>query len=322
MAGKLTDDRMMSCSRLPALLGHSPYSTPNDELRKSLAAIRGEPEQWDGNEATRWGDALEPLILQAAIDRVKIPAYELSPRKPVQHKALPLAGSLDGIAYGCKDEVRSDPERGIYVVGQDSIRLDGPGALEAKLTSEAHEDVPALHRGPIQAQGLMLCGEYRWAAIAVLYRGVELRVFLFAPHLGTMSLITREVELFDAKLKHAQVTGVVPWYEPHDSADANRTWPRAETDDPIILPDRAAELAAAVRAAEARLKGEEAAVDRLQAELKAMLQTHKRGYAGQYVISWPMRNYQPQPEKVVPAKPGYAIRQSTITIRERKGEAY
>ena len=37
--GKITDDRVMSCSRLAALAGLSSYSTPNDELRKSIAAI-------------------------------------------------------------------------------------------------------------------------------------------------------------------------------------------------------------------------------------------------------------------------------------------
>ncbi len=39
MAGKLTDDKSMSASRLPGLMGFSKYSTPNDELQFSINAI-------------------------------------------------------------------------------------------------------------------------------------------------------------------------------------------------------------------------------------------------------------------------------------------
>ncbi len=39
MAGKLTDDKAMSASRLPGLMGFSKYSTPNDELQFSINAI-------------------------------------------------------------------------------------------------------------------------------------------------------------------------------------------------------------------------------------------------------------------------------------------
>ncbi len=33
MAGKLTDDKAMSASRLPGLMGFSKYSTPNDDFK-------------------------------------------------------------------------------------------------------------------------------------------------------------------------------------------------------------------------------------------------------------------------------------------------
>jgi hypothetical protein len=48
MVGKLSDDRLISGSRVPVLYAWliakqaHPYSTPNDELRKSIAAKKGE----------------------------------------------------------------------------------------------------------------------------------------------------------------------------------------------------------------------------------------------------------------------------------------
>ncbi len=47
MAGKLTDDKAMSASRLPGLMGFSKYSTPNDELDQitKIHNIIGTPEE-------------------------------------------------------------------------------------------------------------------------------------------------------------------------------------------------------------------------------------------------------------------------------------
>ena len=41
MVGKITDDVIMSASRLAAILNCSPYSTPNEELKKSIDSLEG-----------------------------------------------------------------------------------------------------------------------------------------------------------------------------------------------------------------------------------------------------------------------------------------
>jgi len=43
--GRLTDDAVMACSRFPALLGVSGFSTPNDVLRPIIAALDVHPEK-------------------------------------------------------------------------------------------------------------------------------------------------------------------------------------------------------------------------------------------------------------------------------------
>jgi hypothetical protein len=47
-----------------------------------------------------------------------------------------------------------------------------------------------------------------------------------------------------------------------------------------------------------------------------MLGQASKGTVGRFEIRWPMRSYKAQPEKVVPAKDAYSIRQSTLSIKE------
>jgi predicted phage-related endonuclease len=72
MVGKLTPDTIISASRIPVLLGASPYASPNDLLREIVDIVHHDvrPTPWDGNEATRWGDRLEPVILGEAAQRL------------------------------------------------------------------------------------------------------------------------------------------------------------------------------------------------------------------------------------------------------------
>ncbi len=117
--------------------------------------------------------------------RLKVAEFDTQIGQAYKHPDIALACSLDGVGYGTGQEIYSDPDKGIFVVGQDSIVLDGPGVLEAKVTKTMPEDTPHLARGPIQLQGQMLVTGHKWGAVCVLYQGIELRVFLFGPHYDT-----------------------------------------------------------------------------------------------------------------------------------------
>ncbi len=58
--GKITSDLMLSCSRLPALMGMSPYETPSDLLRSVTDAhAAGDNYKRDErvpSEAAHWGN--------------------------------------------------------------------------------------------------------------------------------------------------------------------------------------------------------------------------------------------------------------------------
>ena len=317
MAGKLTDDKAMSASRLPGLMGFSKYSTPNDELQFSINAIDGKERPDIGNEAMGWGNTLEPVILIEAAKRLGITDYDTQIGQAYTHNAVALSCSLDGIGFGLGQEVFTDPDKGIYVVGQDSIVLNGPGVLEAKLTKMMPEDVPHLARGPIQLQGQMLITGHKWGAVCVLYQGIELRVFLFAPHHETQKEIIKAVLAFEHKLQTYRDSGAIDWYPPETSKEMDRIYPTAATKEEVELDSTVAELAQVIVNNKAAIRMAEAGIDEAEKKIKEALGQAERGRAGQYVISWPMRNYKAAPERLVPAKEAYSIRQSTLTIKEQ-----
>jgi predicted phage-related endonuclease len=317
MAGKLTDDKEMSASRLPGLMGFSKYSTPNDELQYSINAIDGKERPDIGNEAMGWGNTLEPVILQQAAQRLGIEDFNTAITEPYKHRAFALQCSLDGIGHGIGQEIFTDPDKGIFVVGQDSIVLSGPGVLEAKLTKTMPEDVPHLARGPIQLQGQMLVTGHKWGAVCVLYQGIELRVFLFAPHQDTQRAIIKAVQDFETRLETYRQTGAIEWYPPASSKELDRIFPSAIKDE-IELPPTVADLAKGIMASKAAIREAEASIEEAEKLIKEQLGQAEKGRAGSYVISWPMRNYKAQSERLVAAKAAYRVRQSSLSIKELK----
>jgi predicted phage-related endonuclease len=316
MAGKLTDDREMSASRLPGLMGFSKYSTPNDELQFSINAIDGKERPDIGNEAMAWGNTLEPVVLATAAERLKLAVFDAEIKQAYSHRSFALSCSLDGVGYGEGQVVSSDPEKGIFVVGQDSIKLDGPGVLEAKVTKTMPEDVPHLARGPIQLQGQMLVTGHKWGAVCVLYQGIELRIFLFAPHKETQQAIVKAVTAFEEKLLKYKESGEIDWYPPQTSRELDRIYPVPTAKEEVELPPTVADLATAIIENKAAIRAAEAGIEQAEKLIKEQLGQAEKGRAGRFVISWPMRNYKAQSERLVPAKEAYSVRQSTLSIKE------
>jgi len=307
---------MMSASRLPALLGLSRYQTPNDELQYSINASKGLPREDKQNEAMAWGDRIERLILQETAKRLELLELSTEFDSAFFHKTLPLACSLDGWAHGRGQKIRTDMDAGIIVVGQDEIMLDGYGVLEAKLTAVPPEEMPALYRGPVQLQAQMDIMQAKWGAVCVLYQGTVLRIFLFEPHKQTLETIKTAVLEFQNKIEKYKATGEIDYYPPANSKDADRMYPAADEAAVVNLPGRAEQLADQILAANADIKEAEGKRSEAETELKAMLGQASKGTVGRFEIRWPMRSYKATPEKVVPAKDAYSIRQSTLSIKE------
>lgn len=317
MVSKVTPDDMLSASRLPALMGLSKYRSPNDELQYSIGAMQGENVRSDGNEAMAWGNELEPIILREAARRLRLIDLVTDHPEAKFHPDVPLCCSLDGTADGGGQIITTDPDAGIFVVGQDQIELVGTGVLEAKLTSVSPEDTPALYRGPIQLQAQMDIVQARWGCIAVLYQGTELRLFIFGPHQPLVDRIYGLATDFQRRLDVWKKKQIVDWYPPINSKDADRMFPQAD-EASIDLGSEGERLAREILEAKKTIAKAETDREEAEKKLKTMLRTANRGTAGNLEIKWPMRNYAATAAKMVPAKAAYSVRQSTLAIKEMK----
>jgi predicted phage-related endonuclease len=319
MVGKVTPDSMLSASRLPAVLGLSKYRTPNDELLISIDALNGKQPKDISNEAMSWGNTLEPVILRETAERLLLVDLKLDHPKAFFHPTLPLCCSLDGLADGRGQIMRTDPDAGIFVVGQESIELDGYGVLEAKLTSAPPEDLPSLARGPIQLQAQMDIMGFKWGALATLYRGTELRIFLFAPHQNTLDTIKKITLDFQNRLEIWRFENRIDHFPLANSKDADTLWPNTNAEQEALeLDDAAAEYMRGILNAKKKIESYQEDIDKYETSLKELLGDRTIGRAGGFEVRWPMRNYQAQPEKITPAKDAYSKRMSTVQIKELK----
>jgi predicted phage-related endonuclease len=177
------------------------------------------------------------------------------------------------------------------------------------------EETPHLARGPIQLQGQMLVTGHKWGAVCVLYQGIELRVFLFAPHDGTQTAIAQAVTEFQQKLDTYRETGAIDWYPPASSKELDRIFPSAIKDE-VELPNTVADLAKGIMENKAAIRAAEGSIEEAEKLIKQQLGQAEKGRAGSFVISWPMRNYKAAAERLVPAKEAYSVRQSSLSIKE------
>ena len=313
MVGKITDNKKASCSLLPAIMGHSPWQTRNEVYKEIRGYIAGEEDTWEGNEATGWGDRLEETVLKEGCERLGIKG-KLGITIPAIHPTLPLEASLDGIGEGDDQIIKDDPECGIYVCGDTSIKLEGLGVLEAKVTRNRPEDFPALYRGPLQMQGQMMCTGYKWGALMVLYGGVEMRIWVMTPHAKTVKAIEDAVIDFDRRLHLSEPE----WYDLTSGADAAMVYSLGDQEEPIDLD--AEDMAREYMLLKDQVKTGHETLELMGAQFQSMMGNHTTARAGSYEIKWPVRNYKAQPEKVVPPKDARQVRSKTITMKERNYE--
>ena len=315
MVGKLTPNDMMSCSRLPSLLGFSKFRTPNDELKVSMDAIHGIDPEFNENEPMQWGNTLEKLILAEGCRRLGVEIDNLDHNVAYFHRDIPLSCSLDGTAIGNDTVIYTDIAKGIYVMGTDSIKLESEGIIEAKLTSNEVEDSPAMYRGVIQLQGQMDIRESKWGALCVLYKGTQLRIFLYERNEDQVNMIRNAVEDFQERIDIYKASQEIEWYPLNDSFEASRVFDRAEKST-IELPEIEIQAEKIIELRE-KIAELETAIDRLQINIMEQMRDNEICNAGRYKISWPMRQYKAQPAKTVPAKEAYVIRQSKLSIKDR-----
>jgi hypothetical protein len=195
------------------------------------------------------------------------------------------------------------------------IEVESPGILEAKLTAVAPEDVPDLSRGVLQLQGQMICTMMTWGAVAVLYRGTELRIFVFKAHGATMEAIIAAAKDFEGRLIGYKHTGLEDWYPVSTPADGAATYPAAQ-DRTIDLPETAAGYIEDLATGKRMISDGETLVSNATAKLMDIMGEATLGRLGNYLVTWGSRNYKASPQRIVEAKEAYTARNKTLTLRE------
>jgi len=316
MVGKLTSDFELSASRIAVLLNASPYQTQNDLLAEMIRIDEGgEPTRIPQNELMAWGDRLEPIVLTEAAARLGLTNVELEFTEAVKHDHLPLAASLDGVGCG-KGDIIADLNRGIYTPGASRVNITGLGCLEAKTTQAMAEDLPPPHRGPLQLQAQMMTTGYAWGVVAVLYRGSELRLFVYQADPAVQSRIMQAVHDFEQRRKNKD------WYEPVSAEDAATAYSRVDDGAPPIelASEQARDWLNQLVVAKRNKAAAEQDIDEASAAIMQIMGSHKEavGTVGNQMIkvTWPERRFKAQPERIVPAKPETVARQKTLTIKE------
>ena len=291
--------------------------TPNDLLEIATRYIDTNelPESID-NKYTYFGNKMEKMILEEAALTLGLTNITLDHDKPFYHGSLPLAVSLDGSAVADKLRVRSNFEN-VFVMSDDKeeIVLDGFGVIEAKNTKVAPEIKPELHRGPIQMQAQMMCTNAKWGALAVFYQGCLHRTFVFEPHAGTQQLIAKCAVDFDKRVQNYRKTGTIDWYDAITTGDYAKIYPNA-LEESIELGDDANSVIDRIEEIKSDIKNQQSELEKLDMKLKDMLGSNKSGFTNMYKLSWGMRNYKAQPEKITPAKEAYSVRQKSVTIKK------
>lgn len=318
MVGKITNDILPSGSRIPSIMGVSPFRSPNDELAASIDAMEGKPRPPFNVEAADWGNTLEPIIISEAAKRLGIEIQELQVDYALSYledDEIILQCSLDSIWKGDGRVVTTDPDMGIYVIGTDSVTLNGLGCCESKLTSAMPEDEPPLYRGPLQLQAQMLCAGYTWGVIATLFRGTELRLFFYQAS-GNM-----QTQIIDVCKEFTRRVNSQSWYPAVSPADAVKAYPSVDDSRPAIeLSGDAANYARRLIEAKAQAKILDEEIDQLQSKIMDNMTDAEEGYIkspdGSIAarIKWAMRSYKAQPEKVTPAKEARIERSKTLQI--------
>ena len=313
MVGKLSDDRLMSGSRIPVLYmwkygsGH-PWSTPNDELRKSIAAKNGEPmEVRDIGEPGICGNLLEATLVLNVCEELDLPDPLLTP--PVIDKSEQYYQvSLDGLTTCPQPRVIFASDVVEIVGGGNYINVRGPIPIETKVTSAHFDDDILLYRGPIQLQMQMMAVNAEYGILMTLYQGIQRRITIYPRD--------REIQqrIRELCIDFADRVRTETYYPPVSVDDCAKTYPTTDFQD-RVLDDVSGDVERIVQL-RTQLKEVENEIESLQTKVMSAMQEAETARAGRFLVKWPVRRYKGQPEKIVPATEERVIRLKTLQIKE------
>lgn len=312
MVGKLTKDSMASCSILPVIFNKSPYQTPNEALDRCIRARKGEDVRKGDEQSTiqKMGDKLEPLILQLTAEELGLSNLVTDITTPVQHESLPLMGSIDGTAYADNLTIVPDGET-IFTEDGEPVVLQGKGILESKATAvyPPEDGIPADYRGVLQCKGLMSATGYDWAVVAVLYRSTMLQLYVMRRDFAFERELETVITDFDNRIASEE------YYPPTTSSDAARVHAEADPELAYEFSDEDEQLFRTITHVDEQMKLLQDLKAKATLEIQKKMGKATVGTHDRWQIKWGSKSYKAQPEKIIPAKDAYTVRNKTIQVK-------
>jgi len=309
---KVTDDRKyVTCSRLPSLFcrQHPMAQTRNQYLAEVMSKRDGswiEPEE---NPHAAITDDIEEMMRKILFR--DHPNLSLDPKwdrnKPIVSDQCPLGASVDDIMITNGPVTFTDPNG-------DTFTREGKILVEYKSTINSTEDLP-LYQGPLQLQGQMLCtGIEQGVIMRWNKRTAKIEYFVMDWHQSTIDDIIELTKDFWDRVEGRRDD---PWYEPHNNHDLQMLYghPDQETLD-LDQDDEFKKALIEYKKATELIKINKEIQDQAQFTMQKTMKNYAKATAAGHLISWDVRKYKAQPEKVVPAKDAYEIRSKSIRVRE------
>lgn len=234
----------IGASDTPAVLGISPFSSPLAVYTDKL----GLREEREATEAMKWGNLLEPLVVQE---------FAAETGRECERAGQLLRSTAHPWALATLDAV------------QKAIGKSGPGVLEVKTTGRASdwtEGIPA--HVMAQAQKQLLVTGYEWGSVAVLMFGSRL---LWADFERDEKFIAHIIEVESEFWRRVEAREPVAADGSDASAEALRLLYPRDTGEVVNLPGELIALDAERVAMKAEITTMEKRLAEIDAEIKAAI---------------------------------------------------
>jgi len=319
MVGKFSDETKMSGSRIGTLYcweygdGH-PFQTPNDELRRSIAAKHGESTLTDIGEPGAVGNLLESVLIDDTAKRLNLDQPSTNAATLVERTKY-YEVSMDGVCVQNQPVTIKSSEY-VQIIDLeaenpflDEIEVQGIIPIECKCTSAYPESMPPLYRGPIQLQMQMMAGNSDFGIIVSLHRSIERRITVYK---RSKTICERIIELSKDFVHRVETE---TFYPPVSVDDASANVPsECGTECDLNELDDDIERLDSLRQQRDMLNQD---IEETELRIMTSMGDAQRGSSARYVVDWPLRNYKAQPEKTVPAKDARTIRLKSLKIKPR-----